>query len=84
MTIKIKATPIKNPMDLSAPLKYYPRVISQGESTLESIAISIASKSSLGVVDVKSVLWRITEEISNNLQEGKIINLVVISVYGCQ
>jgi len=75
MSIKIKALARKNPQDLTAPPKFYAKVVNQGETSLDNISATIAQMSTVSKTDVYAVLIALTEVIPQQLEDGKIIRL---------
>ncbi len=75
MSIRIKAVAIRNPRDLTAPLKYYAKAVNTGEVSLDSMSTSIAQMSTVSKADVYAVLIALTEHMPRQLGDGKIIRL---------
>jgi predicted histone-like DNA-binding protein len=64
-----------NPMDLTAPNKYYPVKQSQDELNLRDFAKRISRESSLSSMDVMAVLEGLLQIIPDEIMNGKIIKL---------
>ncbi len=75
MSIKIKAVALKNPQDLTAPSKYYAKVVIQDAISLDDIAADITQMSTLSKADIYAGLIALTEAIPRHLMHGRIVRL---------
>jgi predicted histone-like DNA-binding protein len=75
MAIKFKVQEIGNPLDLSAPKKFYARPITSGEIDLEELSDDISNASSINLPDVYAVLQSLVRELPKNISAGKIVRL---------
>lgn len=75
MAIKFNILEIGNPLDASAPKKFYARPVATGEVTLEDLASDISHASSINEADVMAVLYSLVREIPRNISRGYIVRL---------
>ncbi len=75
MPIHFKMTPKKNIMVSPPEVKYYPCAIHKGEENLESLADTIASRSTMSVGDCYGVIMSLTLAIGEALSEGRIVRI---------
>lgn len=75
MSIKFKVLQRKNPQDLLAPEKYYAAAIGDGEIDLDALAEKIAYQCTLTEVDCHAVLLSLVHNVSQELNEGRIVRL---------
>lgn len=75
MAIKFNVLEIGNPIDPTAPKKFYARPVHTGEITLEELAADISHASSLTESDVYAVLQSLVREIPRNISKGYIVRL---------
>ena len=73
--IDIQLTPRKNPNKLEQNPKYYPAVVSKGETTLKELTQQIAQMSSLSRTDCVAVLTALLELLPQELLRGRIVRL---------
>ena len=73
MAINLSIVQRPNPMDKTAPRKYYVSTQSAGEVDLEKMSEIISEKCTLTEADVLAVLTALTKEMTTNLLEGKIV-----------
>ena len=64
-----------NPNDASAPMKYYPRASNFGEIDLEELAEQVSFSCSATPADCYLVIMSLVTEVSNSLEQGKIVRL---------
>ena len=75
MAIPFTASGKTNPNDASAPMKYYPRACNYGEIDLEELAEQVSFSCSATPADCYLVIMSLVEEVSNSLEQGKIVRL---------
>ena len=75
MAIKFKTVEIANPLDATAPKKFYARPVSTGEMSLEDLAADISHASSINESDVVAVLYSLIQAIPRNIAQGYIVRL---------
>jgi len=75
MAIKFKVLPRKNPQDITAPEKFYAAAIGDGEIDLDRLAEKIAYQCTLTEVDCHAVLLSLVHNISQELNDGRIVRL---------
>ena len=75
MAIKFKVLPRKNPQDMTAPEKFYAAAIGDGEIDLDRLAEKIAYQCTLPEVDCHAVLLSLVHNISQELNDGRIVRL---------
>src|SRR5690606_16699457 len=75
MAIKFNIVEIGNPLDATAPKKFYARPVATGEVTLEDLASDISYSSSINESDVVAVLHSLIREIPRNIAQGYIVRL---------
>lgn len=75
MSVKFKVLQRKNPQDLLAPEKYYAAAIGDGEIDLDALAEKIAYQCTLTEVDCHAVLLSLVHNVSQELNEGRIVRL---------
>lgn len=71
--IKLKTVQRANPLDKTAPHKYYVSTQSSGEINLEQMSELISEKCTLTETDVLAALNALTREMTTHLMEGKIV-----------
>jgi len=71
--IKLKTIQRANPLDATAPKKFYVSTQSAGEVTLEEISELISEKCTLTETDVLAALNALTKEMTTHLMDGKIV-----------
>ena len=82
MGIPYKKIPRKNPRDAQAAPKYYPQLVTLGQTTnLSRLAVSMKEKSSLSLGDIKSVLTNFVEAMQLALYDGKAVNIADFGVF---
>jgi predicted histone-like DNA-binding protein len=75
MSFNFKMVARKNPLDPSAPEKYYASPVYSGEITMRQLSKRIAEISTVSTVDVVAVLEAFLQQIPKELAEGKIVRL---------
>lgn len=71
-----------NPLDKTAPKRYYPKAITLGQSVgLRFITDKISGNSSLSRGDVLSVIQNFVEKLKEQLLEGKSVNISGLGVF---
>jgi predicted histone-like DNA-binding protein len=75
MSIKFKTIPRKNPLDITAPAKYYAAVTANGSVDFETLAEMISEQSALSETDCLAVLDRLETNIVRELRQGRIVRL---------
>ena len=71
-----------NPLDKTAPKRYYPKAITLGQSVgLRFISDKISDNSSLSRGDVVSVVQNFVEKLKEQLLEGKSVNIAGLGVF---
>jgi len=75
MSIKYKTLPRKNPLDLTAPAKYYAAVTANGSIDFESLAELISEQCTVTDTDCLAVLNVLEKNIVRELKEGRIVRL---------
>jgi predicted histone-like DNA-binding protein len=75
MSVKFKVLQRKSPQDLLAPEKYYAAAIGDGEIDLDALAEKIAYQCTLTEVDCHAVLLSLVHNVSQELNEGRIVRL---------
>ena len=66
----------------NSPKKYYPHLITLGQSVnLKYIAQKMQDRSSLSVGDIKSVIQNFVEKMKEQLLEGKTVNIAGLGVF---
>ena len=81
MTVKYSIISRKNPLNPSAPAKYYPSVKAAGRSNLRRIATRISEMSSLANADTLAVLECLLYVIPQELADGRIVELGDFGTY---
>lgn len=78
---KVMARP-SDPRVADSPKKYYPRLITLGQSVnLKYIAQKMRDRSSLSVGDIKSVVQNFVDKLKEQLLEGKSVNIEGLGVF---
>lgn len=75
MAIKFKTLPRKNPLDITAPSKFYAAVTANGSVDFELLSEMISEQSALSETDVLAVLDRLETNIVRELSQGRIVRL---------
>ncbi|SFU30054.1 DNA-binding protein, histone-like, putative [Pustulibacterium marinum] len=75
MAVLFKSVGRKNPQDLTAPEKYYPLVVPNGEVDLRSLAKTLTRESTVTSGDCYSILVNLEEQIAILLEEGRSVKL---------
>jgi len=73
--IDIRLTPRKNPNNPEDKSKYYPAVVSKGETSLDELTERIARMSTLSKTDCIAVLTALVELLPQELLQGRIVRL---------
>lgn len=82
MAIPYKVVAIKNPGDPDSEPRYYPRLITMGQSmTLDTIAYEMKESSSLSAGDIKSVLTNFVFCMRRGLYNGHSVNIAGFGVF---
>jgi len=71
--IQLKTVQRSNPLDKTAPHKFYVSTQSSGEVTLEEMSELISEKCTLTETDVLAALNALTKEMTTHLMDGKIV-----------
>lgn len=78
---KVIARP-SDPRVIDSPKKYYPRLITLGQSVnLKYLAQKMQDRSSLSVGDIKSVIQNFVDKLKEQLLEGKSVNIEGLGVF---
>lgn len=75
MAVLFKTIGRKNPQDLTAPEKFYPMAVSNGEVDLRSLAKTLTRESTVTPGDCYSILVNLEEQIAILLKEGRSVKL---------
>jgi predicted histone-like DNA-binding protein len=75
MSVKYQIIPRKNPQDPMAPEKYYASAIGDGKTGLERLAQLISYQSTVTEADCLAVLVSLEHNITEELQQGRIVSL---------
>ena len=75
MTVKYKIVNRKNPLDRSAPAKYYASVKSSGHTNLQKLAFLIGEMSCINTLDTEAVIKALLKLIPIELADGKVVDL---------
>lgn len=82
MAIPFKIVPRTNPFNREAPSKYYPQLITMGQTaTIETIAYDMKEASSLSIGDIKSVLANFVVAMRRALYNGHSVNIGGFGVF---
>lgn len=82
MAVAYKKICRKNPVDLKAPGKYYPHLVTQGNSAdLSDVAYMMKENSSLSLGDIKSVLTNFMECVRTTLYNGQSVRIADFGVF---
>jgi DNA-binding protein, histone-like, putative len=82
MGVPFKKIARKNPLKKDAAEKFYPQLVTVGNSsTLDDIAFEMKDKSSLSIGDIQSVLCNFVEAAINALYNGKSVNIRNFGVF---
>lgn len=82
MSITFKKILRKSPFDKNGAGKYYPHLITWGKpATLDTIAVQMKDKTSLGLGDIKSVLTTFVEVMLHELYHGHSVNIENFGVF---
>lgn len=73
MSVKFKSVKRRNPLDASAPEKYYATAVSDGSTDFKELADMVASQSTASPADCHAVLIALESNIIRELHKGKII-----------
>lgn len=78
---KVMSRP-SDPRVADSPKKYYPRLITLGQSVnLKYLAQKMRDRSSLSVGDIKSVIQNFVDKLKEQLLEGKSVNIEGLGVF---
>jgi predicted histone-like DNA-binding protein len=75
LVVRFKIIDRKNPLDLSAPPKYYASVKSSGHIDLQELALQIGEMSCINTLDTVAVIDALLKVIPRELAKGKIVDL---------
>lgn len=82
MAVPFKKIMRKDPRDATAVEKFYPQLVTLGQSAdLETIAFEMKEKSSLSLGDIQSVLTNFVEAMRLSLYGGKSVNIRDFGVF---
>lgn len=82
MAVPFKKIKRGNPRNPDAPKKYYPQLVTLGQSTdLDTIAYSMKEASSLSYGDIQSVLTNFVEAMRMALFNGQSVNIKNFGVF---
>ena len=82
MAVPFKKVLRKNPRNQSSEAKYYPQLVTLGQSTnLENIAYTMKEMSSLSLGDIQSVLTNFVEAMRTALYNGQSVNIKNFGVF---
>lgn len=82
MAIPFKVLMKKNPNDADAAPRFYPQLITMGQTaTLETIAYDMKEASSLSIGDIKSVLANFVVSMRRALYNGHSVNIAGFGVF---
>ncbi|MDL2262353.1 HU family DNA-binding protein [Bacteroidales bacterium OttesenSCG-928-I21] len=73
MAVKYNVTERGNPLNPQAPKKWYANAKSTGETTLKALGKEITQRSTVNHADTLAVLEALTQVLTANLAEGKIV-----------
>lgn len=75
MAIKFNVIPRRNPLDATAPQKFYAAAVGDGETDLENLAKMISYQCTVTEADCYAVLISLEHNIANELSQGRIVKL---------
>lgn len=75
MSVKFKAVHRRNPMDLTAPEKFYAKAIGDGEVDLDTLAQMISDQNTVTEADCYAVLISLEKNIITEMAQGRIVKL---------
>lgn len=75
MPVQFKMIPKQNNLVSPPEVKYYPCAISKGEENLDSLAKTIASRSTMSRADCYGVIVALSEVIGEALTDGMIVKI---------
>jgi predicted histone-like DNA-binding protein len=75
MAVKYTITEKGNPQNQAAPKKWYANAKSAGDTTLRTLCKEIAARSTVSPADTQAVLVALTEVLTEELAESKIVRL---------
>jgi predicted histone-like DNA-binding protein len=75
MAIKFKVLPRKNPLDITAPEKFYAAAIADGDVDLDRLAELISYQCTVTETDCYAVLLALEHNIIGELGQGRIVKL---------
>ena len=81
MSVKFRTVKRRNPMDDTAPDKYYAMALADGSTDLKQLAEMVASQSTVSAADCYAVLIALEANIIRELQQGKIVRLGEMGSY---
>jgi len=73
MPITFNVISRKNPLDATAPEKYYADIIGDGKTTLEDLAKYASTVSTVSKADILAVLESTFSKIAEDVADGKIV-----------
>ncbi len=73
--VKIRSIERPNPQDRAADNKFYVQAIATGTTNLERLAYLVSNQSTVREADCYAVLLSLLHNISDELQQGKIVKL---------
>ena len=73
--VKVKSIERPNPQDRTADNKFYAQAIATGTTDLERLAYLVSNQSTVREADCYAVLLSLLHNISDELQQGKIVKL---------
>ena len=80
MSLKFKPQEKANPLDLSAPKKFYARAVSAGMVDLEELAEFVADQSTISEADIYGVLRAVEKTVVREMLKGRSIRLGEIGI----
>lgn len=75
MSVHFKMVPKQNNLVSPPEIKYYPCAVSKGEEDLNSLAKTVASRSTISRADCYGVIVALSEVIGEALTDGKIVKI---------
>jgi predicted histone-like DNA-binding protein len=81
MSVKLKAVQKVNPQNVAAPQKYYAQAVSTGRTDMNRLARLIAMQCTVNRADCLAVLSALQDNISMELEEGRIVELGELGVF---
>ena len=75
MPVQFKMIPKQNNLVTPPQVNYYPCAVSKGEENLDSLAKTIASRSTMSRADCYGVIVALSEVIGEALTDGKIVKI---------